>query len=445
MSAYATRAVPRYTSYPTVPHFSDAVGEAEYRGWLAGLDPTQPISLYLHVPFCHQACWYCACNMKLVRRVEPVAAYTKALIAEINLLAEALPGRMQVSHIHFGGGTPTSLSPGQLAEIMDALSQHFRTDSGAEIAIEADPRTLSQDVIATIGTLRFTRASLGIQEFDPAVQTAINRVQPPRQVTACVDSLRKVGVRAINFDLIYGLPHQTSETLERTVELCADMAPDRMALFGYAHVPWMAKRQRMIDEAALPGLSERHTQMLAARAALVRHGYHAIGLDHFAKPNDPLAIAARRGTLRRNFQGYTTDTADTLLGIGATAIGRTPSGLVQSIPETGAWTRSIEAGRLPVAKGIGFSAEDRLRGAIIEDLMCRYVCDLAARETEFGFDQHWRGEPFEALAPMIEDGLVGFDGDVVSVTRDGRDLVRVIASAFDAYLAAGRARHSVAV
>lgn len=291
----------------------------------------------------------------------------------------------------------------------------------------------------------FTRASFGIQEFDPAVQAAINRIQPPRQVEACVDSLRKVGVNAINFDLIYGLPHQTSETLERTVELCADMAPDRLALFGYAHVPWMAKRQRMIDEAALPGLSERQAQMLAARAALVRHGYDAIGLDHFAKPNDPLAIAARRGTLRRNFQGYTTDTADTLLGIGATAIGRTPSGLVQSFPETRAWTRAIQAGSLPVAKGIGFNVEDQLRGAVIEDLMCRYACDLAAREAEFGFDQHWRSEPLEALAPMIEDGLVGFDGDVVTILPAGRDLVRVIASAFDAYLAAGRARHSVAV
>ncbi|MEM6680442.1 MAG: oxygen-independent coproporphyrinogen III oxidase, partial [Pseudomonadota bacterium] len=357
LKAYATRAVPRYTSYPTAPHFHDGVTGADYAGWLEALDPAAPVSLYLHVPFCRELCWYCGCNMKLARRDAPVAAYAKTLRREIGLVAEHLPGRLSVSHLHWGGGTPTALEPDDLARCMESVWASFDRAADAEIAIESDPRTLTQAMIDRIGALGFTRASFGVQEFDPQVQRAINRVQPPEMVRESVEGLRSAGITGINFDLIYGLPHQTVESLVETVRLCVEMRPDRLALFGYAHVPWMAKKQRLIDEAALPGAKARLAQAQAAAEALEAAGYVAIGLDHFARADDPLAQAAAEGTMRRNFQGYTTDTAEALLGLGATSIGRTPSGYLQNISETGAWARSVEAGDLPVGRGVAFQDE----------------------------------------------------------------------------------------
>ncbi|MEM9843606.1 MAG: oxygen-independent coproporphyrinogen III oxidase [Pseudomonadota bacterium] len=446
LQAYATRAVPRYTSYPTAPHFSDQVDAATYGNWLQALDPAHPVSVYLHVPFCRQICWYCGCNMKLAVKDEPINQYAQTLGREVELVAGHLPGRFRISHLHWGGGTPTALSPEALARAMEGVAEHFDFAPGAELAIESDPRTLSEEMIWTIGGLGFTRASFGVQEFDPTVQLAINRIQPPDMVRASVDGLREAGITGINFDLIYGLPHQSVETLCRTIELCAEMRPDRVALFGYAHVPWMAKKQRMIDEAVLPGPAERIAQSKAASKALVDAGYVAIGLDHFALPHDPLAIAAGNGSLRRNFQGYTTDTAQTMLGLGATSIGRTPDGFVQNISETRAWSRAVEAYELPVSRGIALSQEDKLRGWVIEALMCRGQVDLDEAGARYGTSPDWHADLDAELAQMEADGVIIRHGtQQVEMAKGAQQLVRTVAAVFDTYLKAKKTGHSVAV
>lgn len=445
LARYATRSVPRYTSYPTVPNFSDAVGASEYADWLNALDPGEPVSIYLHVPFCRQLCWYCGCNMKLATRTAPIAQYAACLMDEIKLLDRNLPATMAVSHLAWGGGTPTALDPDNLARAMEAIRTRFDVLPDAELSIESDPRTLSDEMIRRIGALGFTRASFGVQEFDDQVQAAINRIQPPTMVRRAVEGFRSVGVEAINFDLIYGLPHQTVETLTRTIALCCEMRPNRIALFGYAHVPWMAKKQRLIDETALPGASARLDQASAAAVALQEQGYVPVGLDHFALPDDPLAVAAATGTLRRNFQGYTTDQAETLLGLGTTSISRTPSGYVQSIGETGAWARSVSADQLPVAKGVAFSAEDRLRSHVIEEIMCNGTVDLAVAARQHGAPINWAASAGAELARMVADGLITSEGMTVSLSEAGRPLARVVAAVFDSYLEKQMTRHSVAI
>lgn len=445
LERYASRPTPRYTSYPTAPHFQKGFAEARYRDWLSKLDPRDPVSLYLHVPFCRQMCWYCGCNMKLASRYGPVGEYAQTLRKEVALTADALPARMTISHLHWGGGTPTALSPDDLDTLMAEVRERWDFAPDAEIAIESDPRSLTAEMAERIGRLGFTRASFGVQEFDPRVQRAINRVQPPEMVETSVTQLRAAGVRGINFDLIYGLPYQTVDSLVHTVRLSAAMRPDRIALFGYAHVPWMAKNQRMIPESALPNAAERTAQAEAAAEALLAAGYIAIGLDHFALPEDSLAIAARKGQLHRNFQGYTTDRAATMIGMGATSIGRTPSGYIQNLTETGAWSRAVTEGHLPVAKGLPLSDDDLMRAEVIERLMCDGFVDAAAIGRAHGWPEAWWGEAFDALEEMQTDGLLTLSKGEVRMTDKGRPLVRIAAAAFDAYLQDTTARHSVAV
>jgi len=442
---FLTMAVPRYTSYPTVPHFSDVVDAAIYAGWLSRLDPSEPLSLYLHVPFCRQLCWYCGCNMKLASREETLTRYADMLMREIVLLATKLPTRMRISHLHWGGGTPTALSPDDLNRIMDLVRQRFHVASDVEIAIESDPRTLSKSMIERIGALGFNRASFGVQEFDPKVQAAINRIQPSEMVARAVEDFRAVGVRNINFDLIYGLPHQTVETLIATIRTCAAIRPDRLSLFGYAHVPWMAKKQRLIPTEALPDTVERVKQAGAAAFELQRLGYLRVGMDHFALPEDRLATDAATGNLRRNFQGYTTDRARTLLGVGATSIGRLPDGYVQNMSETGAWARAIEEGMLPVAKGHAFHDEDRIRGHIIEQLMCFGAVDLPASLRRYGVTEQTLATEMAELWEYAREGVVTIEKGIVRVPEDARSLVRVVANIFDSYHKKQMARHSVAV
>jgi oxygen-independent coproporphyrinogen-3 oxidase len=445
LEKYATATVPRYTSYPPAPHFRAGFPAATYREWLSALDPARPLSLYIHVPFCRQLCWYCGCNMKLASRYEPVASYVESLIKELALVAGALPRRFPVSHLHFGGGTPTALEPDDLARVMAAIERRFDVAADAELAIESDPRTLTRAMIERLGELGFTRASFGIQEFDPKVQAAINRIQPFDMVARAAEGLRGAGIRGINFDLIYGLPHQTAESLTRTIASCLELKPDRIALFGYAHVPWMAKKQRLIDEDTLPGPKERAAQAEAASAAISQGGYQAIGLDHFALPEDSLAKAANNGTLRRNFQGYTNDQAEALIGLGATSIGRTKQGYVQNIAETGAWARAVEEGLLPVAKGHALSLDDRLRAHVIERLMCDGAVDTAAAAALFAAPSDWCDDALPELGEMAEDGLLVLDNTKVRMTERGRPLLRVAASAFDLYRRRNATRHSVAI
>jgi oxygen-independent coproporphyrinogen-3 oxidase len=350
-----------------------------------------------------------------------------------------------VSHLHWGGGTPTVLEPHDLERVMEALRKRFRFAPGAELAIESDPRTLTDDMTARIGALGFTRASFGVQEFDPKVQAAIHRIQPPDVVGRAIEGLRAAGVKAINIDLIYGLPHQSVDSLTRTIATCLGMRPDRVALFGYAHVPWMAKKQRMIPEDALPGPEARAAQAQAAADALVGAGYQAVGLDHFARPDDALSLAARRGTLRRNFQGYTTDGAETLIALGATAIGRTPEGYVQSHSAIGAWTDAVVRGEFPVAKGHALSTDDKLRGHVIERIMCDGQVDLDAAGRRFAQPAGWYADALEELRDMADDGLLALDGGLLRLSERGRPLMRVVASVFDRYLRRSEKRHSLAI
>ena len=431
IAKHAQRRVPRYTSYPTAPHFDDAFPEATWRDWLAAAPEGAGLSLYLHVPFCKKVCWYCGCNMKLAAREQPVRDYAATLAKEIALLAGAV-GTRRVTRIHWGGGTPTALPVDCMRDLMATIRREFDVAPDAEIAVEIDPRTLEDEMAWALGELGFTRASLGVQEFDAAVQETINRIQPYETVRHAVETLRASGVSAINFDLMYGLPRQTAESIAATVERAADLAPSRIALFGYAHVPWMAKNQRMIPEETLPDAEARFAQAEEAAKLLVGHGYQRIGLDHFALPSDSLARAAREGRLRRNFQGYADDAAEWLLPLGATSIAKTPMGYAQNIAETGAWARAVEAGRLPIHKGRPFRGDDLLRGAVIERLMCDMEVDLSAVAFAHGEAPGYFARDIAALKPFVEDGLVAVDHGRVRVDDRGRPALRAIAAAFDA-------------
>lgn len=434
----AERTVPRYTSYPTAPHFSAAVGAGSYAEWLSALPADATLSLYIHVPFCTELCFYCGCNTRAVRKREPVEAYAERLIEEIALLG-ALRGR-GVTHLHWGGGTPSILGPRRLKTIAARLASLFDLSALKEHAIELDPRRLDTPLIRTLAEIGVSRASLGVQDVSPRVQHAIGRIQPFELVERAADALRDAGIAALNIDLMYGLPEQTAREVARSAELAASLGPQRLALFGYAHVPWFKTHQRLIEEAALPGARERLDQAEAAAETLCGLGYQAVGLDHFARPNDALAVAARDKRLRRNFQGYTTDDADALIGIGASAIGRLPQGFVQNAPDVAGYSRAIAAGRFATVKGIALSHDDRLRGAIIERLMCDLAVDLDA----FGGATRFAAER-GALAPLAAQGLVAIDGARIAMTAAGRPFVRLAAAAFDAYLAASAKRHSLAV
>ena len=445
LQRYADRPLPRYTSYPTAPHFSPDVDAEVYGEWLGALPSVDPVSLYFHVPFCRSMCWYCGCHTTITARDEPIARYLDALHGEIGLVEGTVPRRARVAHVHFGGGTPTLMKPDQFVALMDRLRDAFDFAADAEVAIEIDPRTLDSAMIAALAHGGVTRASLGVQSFDPAVQRAINRVQSFGQTAACTQGLRRAGVAAINFDLIYGLPHQDVESCLETVRQAVTLAPDRFAVFGYAHVPAFKLHQRKIDEAALPGGAERHDQSEAIAGPLAAAGYVRIGLDHFARPDDPLARAFAEGGLHRNFQGYTTDPCETLIGFGASSIGRLPQGYVQNAVLIGEYQRRIAEGRFAASRGRPFERDDRLRAAVIERIMCDFQVDLGAVCRAFGADPDELAGASPGLAELVEQGVAIRDRNVVALAGDARPLVRVLAAAFDAYLGSGPARHSRAV
>jgi oxygen-independent coproporphyrinogen-3 oxidase len=437
--------VPRYTSYPTAPHFSSHVTAAEYARWLASLPDGTPLSLYLHVPFCASLCLFCACHTTVVRRPEPLESYADALLTELDLLTAAIGRRLSVRHIHWGGGTPTALPPHLMRAVMRRLRDRFDVADDAEIAVEVDPRELSDASVAALGEIGTTRASLGVQDFDPVVQQAVNRHQDFALTAECAERLRAVGVRSVNLDLIYGLPHQTVAGVIATVQQALRIEPDRAAVFGYAHVPWMKKHQALLPEAALPGAAERFAQRQAVEDTITDADYVAVGLDHFARPEDSLASAAADARLKRNFQGYTTDDAPVLLGLGASSIGSLPQGYVQNQPSVPAWRDVVRAGALPVARGIALTDADRLRRAVIEEIMCRCSVDLHAVAARHGADIVTLMDAAPALQEMARDGLVEWDGGHVAVTALGRPFVRSVAAAFDTWLQRGAARHSAAV
>lgn len=445
LARYADRALPRYTSYPTAPHFRAGISSHSYRAWLAALPQGSAASLYLHVPFCRSMCWYCGCHTTVTARDEPIARYLASLETEIDFVADALGGRLSARHIHFGGGTPTLMPPDRFVGLMRRLRTRFDAVAEAEVAIEIDPRTLAPEMIEALAAGGVTRASLGVQSFDPIVQRAINRVQTFDQTEAAVKGLRRAGVAAINFDLIYGLPHQSLASCRDTVAQALRLEPDRFAVFGYAHVPDFKRHQRKIDESALGDAAARHDSAEAIAEALVEAGYVRIGLDHFARPDDPLARAFAEGTLHRNFQGYTTDDCETLLGFGASAIGRLPQGYVQNAVLIGEYQRRIAAGEFATGKGALFAPEDRLRAAVIERIMCDNRVDLDAVCARHGSNPRHLIESARGLEQLVADGIARRDEHVVSLNDAARPLVRVLAAAFDQYLGEAPARHSRAV
>jgi oxygen-independent coproporphyrinogen-3 oxidase len=442
---YGQDRLPRYTSYPTAPHFNPSIGEAEYRGWLKSISPRHPASIYVHVPFCRSMCWYCGCHTSVTKKDDPIAVYASALRTEAHLIAEGIGHRQPISHIHFGGGTPTIMTPETFADLVGALRYSYFVLPHAEVAVEIDPRTLTEPMTDALGYSGVNRASLGVQSFDPAVQRAINRVQSFDQTARCVEDLRRNGIGRLNFDLLYGLPLQTVGSCLDTVARCIELRPDRFSVFGYAHVPSFKKHQRKIDENALPDSAERHLQSEAIAEALVDAGYVRIGFDHFALPGDELAVAKREGRLRRNFQGYTDDAAETLIGLGASAIGRMPQGFVQNVVATRDYLSRTAEDRLATVKGYAFTGDDRFRADIIERVMCDMAVDLSKIARSHGRDPDAAIVDRSRLESLVADGAVTVNDDLISMSGGAEFLVRSLASTFDAHLARSTATHSRAV
>lgn len=435
---YAERQAPRYTSYPTAPHFGPEVDAARCREWLTLLAPDARLSLYVHVPYCKRICWYCGCNTNAAHPGD-TADYCATLMDEIDLVA-AHAGSNRVTELHWGGGTPNTLTSEEFTRLLHHIAFWFDLDEALSHSIEIDPRYLSSELAATYAAAGVTRASLGVQTLAPHVQHAIGRVQPYETIACAVAALRQAGIAQISFDLMYGLPLQTVDDLLHSVRLSAALRPNRIALFGYAHVPWFKRRQRVINEASLPTAEARFEQAEAARAALTALGYVPVGIDHYALPDDPLARAAHQGSMRRNFQGYVAAIPDAIIGLGPSAISSFRQGYVQNQTGIGAWRRAIETGQLAVARGHAHSDEDTRRASIIEQLMCAFEVDLAAHGGRRAFARE-----LEMLMPLAADGLVHIDGDRVVIPESMRAFSRLVAQAFDTYGAHAAMHHSRAI
>jgi oxygen-independent coproporphyrinogen-3 oxidase len=438
---YACQNTPRYTSYPTAPHFHEGVTANTYSRWLAALDSEATGSLYIHIPYCREMCWYCGCSTRATTRREPIAAYLERLTREIVNTAACIPHRATIGHVHFGGGTPTILNADQFTGLMTCLRQVFEIKPDAEIAIEIDPRTFNPDLANSLAHNGFNRASVGVQTFDSEVQAKINRIQPLAKVTDCVDQLRQAGIDRISFDLLYGLPGQTLGSCRNSVATALMLAPDRLSIFGYAHVPHIKRHQSLINDSDLPNAEQRVQQAMAMAGIATSVGFAAVGIDHYAKSDDTMNRLAASGKIRRNFQGYTTDQTAFLLGFGASAISRMPKGYAQNTPDVASWNRAIESGQLATQRGVELSDEDRIRGRVIERVMCDLAVDLDGARSESKADIE-----MPDLSDLVHDGLVIKQGNRLKIPDDCRMLARIVAARFDAYLPANIAtRHSASV
>ena len=417
------RPVPRYTSYPPATAFCDSVGSEAQAQALNAVGPGTPLSLYLHIPYCQKICWYCGCNTGAAGRTQRLTAYLKALEGEIALVAKLLGGRGKLHRIAFGGGSPNAIDPVDFVRLMDRLVTIFGSGTAPDISVEIDPRAFSPDWAMTLAITQVSRVSFGVQSFDPAIQSAIGRIQPVAMIETCIAALRARGIKAINFDLMYGLPGQTVAALDQTLDDVVRLQPSRIALFGYAHVPQMFPRQRRIDATALPDAAARFDQAAFGHERLVREGYVAIGFDHFALPDDPLAKAAASGSVRRNFQGFTEDQAQVMVGLGASAISLFPDLIIQNEKNPGAYRDRIAASHLAGARGVVRGAEDQARARVIEQLLCQ----LRAVPDPTLVDPHLE----QALAQFRARGLVEQKGQALHITEQGRPYARTIAAAFD--------------
>lgn len=433
------RTVPRYTSYPTVPHWQPDFGEADYRDALADLadDPARDLSVYVHLPFCARRCYYCGCNAVAFHRTEAVDRYLDCLEAEVSRVVEALgPGR-PVSWIHWGGGTPNVLNDTQATRVMTLLRRAFAVRPDAEVSVEMDPRVASREQVHHFRSLGFNRLSMGVQDFDPRVQAAIGRLQPESDTVDLVGWAREAGFPSVNLDLVYGLPYQTRESFGRTLRRIVELAPDRVATFSYAHLPEVRRIQQAVDASGLPDVETKLGLFRDTVEHLTGAGYEWIGLDHFARDEDELSRAARERRLARSFMGYTARSAPDLLGFGMSAIGFVAGRFVGNDADLSGYERETASGRLPVVRGHRLTAEDRRRGAVIEHLMCNLEVPLDADGARFGEPlPSLLGADLARLDGLEAEGLVVNTGDGWQVTPLGRFFVRNVAAALDPHLAA---------
>lgn len=435
--------VPRYTSYPTAPYFSPAVGPEQFAGWLAAIPPGAQISLYLHVPFCRRLCWFCACRTQGTSSDAPVVAYVETLKQEIAALRSVLAEGVVLSRLHWGGGTPTMMPPEAMRDLARTVLAAFPLAPGAEFSVEIDPNEIDDARLDALAEVGLTRASIGIQDFDPQIQATIGRDQSYEITQAAVEMIRARGIRSVNADILYGLPHQDRRRVADSVQKLLSLSPDRVALYGYAHVPWMAKRQLMIPSDTLPRPEERLSLFETARRLFLWDGYDEIGIDHFARPEDGLAVAARTGKLRRNFQGYTDDTSTALVGLGASAVSRLPQGYAQNIAVTSGWAKAVRAGEFATHRGHAFAGEDLMRARLIEALMCDFKVSADEISRDFGTDRATLDAMFAKVARKF-GAFVRHTASGLEIPSEGRPLTRMVAREFDAYHTDGTG-HSSAV
>jgi oxygen-independent coproporphyrinogen-3 oxidase len=431
---------PRYTSYPTAAQFHPGFSERQYRSVAAAGNaarPPKPLSLYFHLPFCDTVCFYCACNKIVTRNRARAAPYLASLQREIELQAALFDRARVVEQLHWGGGTPTFLAHEQMRALMQTTRRHFqlRDDDGGEYSIEIDPREVGDGTLALLRELGFNRLSLGVQDFDPAVQRAVNRIQSEQQTLAVFHEAQALGFRSTNLDLIYGLPRQTAESFARTLEKIIAAAPDRLSIFNYAHLPTLFKTQRQINAAELPGPQTKLDILQLTIERLTAAGYLYIGMDHFAKPDDELASAQREGTLYRNFQGYSTHAQCDLIGMGVSAIGMVGDTYAQNGKMLSTYCDPLAAGKLPLWRGVVLNEDDRLRRAVISDLICHFRLDIPALERRFGivFGDYFAPEQRE-LARLAQDGLLRLEPASIVVEPAGKLLIRPVCMVFDRYL-----------
>ncbi|WP_178137903.1 oxygen-independent coproporphyrinogen III oxidase [Thermomonas hydrothermalis] len=431
---------PRYTSYPTAPQFSPAFGEAQLRAAIqaSNEDPIpRQLSLYVHVPFCTSPCFYCGCNRVITRDTARGEGYLIRLQREISLIAPLFDRDREVIQLHFGGGTPNFLTPAQLGEVMDSLRRQFLFSSGPDndISIEIDPRVCPPEWLPELAKLGFNRISLGVQDFDPTVQAAVNRIQSVEDTRAVIEAARNAGIGSINIDLIYGLPAQTLDGFGKTLDTVVALRPDRLAVYSYAHLPHLFKPQKQIDERLLLSGEAKLALLQLAVTRLTAAGYVYIGMDHFALPDDPLAQAQQRGGLHRNFMGYTTHADSDLIGLGVSAISHIGNSYSQNPRILSDWEAAVDAGRLPVSRGMQLSEDDTLRADLIQALMCQGEIPITALERRYGIEfHHYFAEDLKRLQPLVDDGLVVLSAQSIRATSRGRLLLRNIAMCFDHYL-----------
>jgi len=435
--------VPRYTSYPPANRFEIDVGQRHQGTWLAEIPADEPVSVYIHIPFCRRLCWFCACRTQGTKTLAPVDAYIDALVAELAAVRGTVAPKQGMERLHLGGGTPTLLSPNQMDRLLMAVHDVFSPTDSFEFSVEVDPTEAASELLTELAQWNLRRASIGIQDFDPMVQEAIGRTQSVEETRRIADILRAGGVESLNFDLLYGLPHQTQARLDSTLGHVINMAPDRIALYGYAHVPHVSKRQVMIDADTLPDVEERF--WLARRAAdmLSTEGYHALGIDHFARQTDSMLRAAQAGRLRRNFQGYTDDPCATLVSFGASAISKYRQGYIQNAVSTAAYTARVEAGGLAGHKGYVMTYEDQVIARMIEMLMCDFAIDATRLTAEFADMSVFIDDHLSALAHAYA-AAIDYSERVLTIVPEFRAATRIMAAALDTGKIDG-ARHSIAV